>query len=400
MLLLCLSFYAHSPVFANQKALLKPLFQHIFFPLSTDSSLLCTTDKNGFLTIPELKEVINFYELDNPLNLRKKSVAVLTDHKNSDHIDDLTEYKETCNNHSSLDLCILENYWDNKEAALTALALFYDTKTIIKHGEDYKARRFTIDHLQVFEKAIRKIPPFLRKNISKAKPIQELDSEIKDLSLDLQELIKDAYPEDFSTSIWHDSTHPLTFVPGFGFKSQVVAQVYNGQNLITFTVKAFDKAKNGKLYRDIDLKYLVDFRIPIIVHEIAHTIDNFYFWNGDDDLFFFYHFRKLSNDSKTVKLILDAKLALWPSKWFEAFEYLWEVNDGRYNGQIQEKLAELVAQYILIPERLKKSAPKGYAWLRTDIFKMIEYSGYDTCTTPIVTPLTWWEHTIAKILGR
>jgi hypothetical protein len=76
------------------------------------------------------------------------------------------------------------------------------------------------------------------------------------------------------------------------------------------------------------------------------------------------------------------------------------VNDGRYDGQIQEKLAELVAQYILIPERLKKSAPEGYQWLRDEVFKKIEYRGYDTCNRPVTQPLNWWEHAIAKALGQ
>lgn len=399
-LFLFLTLASLKPLFANQNTLNTPLFQHRFFSLSTDASLLCTTSETGFLAVPELIKTINFYEKNNPVELRKHSVAVLTDHKEPDHLEDLQDYKEDCETPTSKALCILENYWDSKESALRALALFYDTKTIIKQGEAYKARRFNIDHLRVFEKAIRKIPPFMRKNISKAKPLWGLDEEIKDLDTDVQELIQDAFPEDFATSIWSDDTHPLTFVPGIGFRSQVVAQVYNGQNLIIFTVKAFDKAKDGRLYRDIDLKYLVDFRIPIIVHEIAHTIDNFHFWNGNDELYYFYRYRKMSNDNQTIKLILDAKLALWPSKWFEAFEYLWEVNDGRYDGQIQEKLAELVAQYILIPERLKQSSPDGYAWLRDDVFKNIEYSGYDTCPDPIVKQLNWWEYSIAKILGR
>ncbi|MCK5889921.1 MAG: hypothetical protein KAG19_08260, partial [Methylococcales bacterium] len=278
--------------------------------------------------------------------------------------------------------------------------LFYDTKTIIKHGENYMARRFTVDHLRVFEKSIRKIPPFLRQTISKAKPVRELDKAIKDLNSTVQTLIKDAFPKDFKTSIWSDDTHPLTLVPGIGFRSQVVAQVYNGQNLIIFTVKAFDKAKDGTLYRDIDLEYLVDFRIPIIVHEIAHTVDNFHFWDGNKELHFFYRYRKISNDSKIIKLIKESTLALWPSKWFEAFEYLPEVNDGRYDGQIQEKLAELVAQYILIPERLKQSSPESYAWLRDNVFKKIEYKGYDQCSIPITKPLTWWGYSIAKVLGQ
>jgi len=355
-----------------QASLNTPLFQNKFFLLSTDNSLLCTTSNTGFLSIAELLETIDFYEQNNPAELRSHAVSVLTDHSNAEHLEDLSDYKDDCKEAVSNELCVLENYWDNKEAALRALALFYDTKTIVKHGESYDARRFNKDHLRVFEKAIRKIPPFMRKNISKAKPIRELDKVIQEMNSDVQALIQDAFPEDFATSIWSDDTHPLTFVPGIGFQSQVVAQVYNGQNLIIFTVKAFDKAKDDKLYRDIDLKYLVDFRIPIIVHEIAHTIDNFHFWNGDDALYFFYRYRKMSNDNQTVKLINEAQLALWPSKWFEAFEYLWEVNEGRYDGQTQEKLAELVAQYILIPQRLKQSTPKTYAWLRDDVFKNIE----------------------------
>jgi hypothetical protein len=396
---LCLIYFSFSTLQAKQTALNTPLFQNIFFPLSVDEALLCTTEKNGFASIAEISATIEFYEKNNPEDLRKHSVAVLTDHANPEHLEDLQDYNEDCLGASSVDLCILERYWDSKEAALTALALFYDTKTIIKHGENYSARRFTIDHLRVFEKAIRKIPPFMRKRISKARPIKELDKVIKDFDSHIQVLIQEAFPEDFATSIWSDDTHPLTFVPGVGFKSQVVAQVYNGQNLIIFTVKAFDKGKDGRLYRDIDLRYLVDFRIPIIVHEIAHTIDNFHFWNGDDELYFFYRYRKMSNDNQTIKIINNAELALWPSKWFEAFEYLWEVNEGRYDGHTQEKLAELVAQYILIPERLKKSAPEAYAWLRGDVFNNIEYQGYDSCSNAIVKPLNWWEHAVAKVLG-
>ncbi|MCK4840930.1 MAG: hypothetical protein KAT04_03490 [Methylococcales bacterium] len=399
LVFLFLILYSFSPLYANQSALKTPLFQNKFFTLSTDSALICSTNENNFLSSAELSHIISFYQNNNPIKLQQYAVAVLTDHSNADHLEDLLDYKDNCHQSTSPDLCLLEHYWGNKEAALRALALFYDTKTIIKHGENYQARRFTIDHLRVFEKAIRKIPAFMRKTISKAKPIKNLDHVIKDLDDDVQTLIQDAFPKDFATSIWSDDTHPLTFVPGIGFKSQVVAQVYNGQNLIIFTVKAFDKAKDGKLYRDINLKYLVDFRIPIIVHEIAHTVDNFHFWNGSDELYYFYRYRKISNDNETVKLITNAKLALWPSKWFEAFEYLWGVNEGRYNGETQEKLAELVAQYILIPERLKQSTPQAYAWLRDIVFKKVEYSGYDTCSSPIIRPLNWWEHSIAKILG-
>jgi hypothetical protein len=397
LIALCLS-----PPFlkAKEKGLNTVLFQNKFFTLSTDHSLICETSNAAYIPSEKLIDIINFYEQNNSQELQKYSVAVLTDHSNTEHLQDLQDYRDDCRKSASLEFCVLERYWDDHEAALRALALFYDTKTIVKHGESYEARRFNKDHLRVFEKAIRKIPVFLRKKISQAKPIRNLQKEIEDLDSNMQVLIQDAFPDDFLTSIWSDETHPLTFVPGKGFNSQVVAQVYNGQNLIIFTVKAFDKGKDGRLYRDIDLEYLVDFRIPIIVHEIAHTIDNFHFWNGSDELYYFYRYRKISTDNETAKIIMDSELALWPSKWFEAFEYLWEVNDGRYDGQIQEKLAEMVAQYILIPERLKKTSPEGYQWLRKEVFKGIEYSGYDVCTQPITKKLNWWGYSIAKMLGQ
>lgn len=390
---------AITPLSATQNPLTTTLFQNKFFVLSTDSSLLCQTSETGFMPNSRLVNVINFYEHNNPKKLRQHAVSVLTNHNNLQHLEDLAEIKFSCNEAKSRPMCILENYWENKEAALRVLALFYDTKTIIKHGENYQARRFTTDHLRVIEKSIRKIPIFMRQQISRAKPLKSINKVIKNLSSKTQILIKQAFPADFATSIWTDDTHPLMLTPGLGFQSHVVAQVYNGQNLIIFTVKTFDKAKDGTLYRDINLGYLVDFRIPIIVHEIAHIIDNFYFWNQYNELYYFYRYRKMSTDTHIVRLITQAKLSLWPSKWFVAFEHLQEVNDGRYNGRIQEKLAELVAQYILIPERLKQSTPETYTWLHDDVFNKIEYKGYDTCPMPIIKVLNWWELAIAKMLG-
>ena len=377
----------------------EPLFQNRFFTLSQNTDLLCATSQQQFLPATELAGIIQFYETNHP-GLRKQAVAVLTDHNNPEHLTDLAEYRQDCAADQTAELCVLEKYWDDREAAWRALALFYDTKTVIKHSDDYMLPHFKADHLRIFEKAIRKIPAFLRQKISKAKPNDNLAQEIADKPSAIQALIIDAFPEDYKTSIWEDHTHPLTLVPGYGFRYQTVAQVYSGQNLIIFTIKAFDKGKEGKTYRDINLEYLVDFRLPIVVHEIAHTIDNFHFWNGADDLYFFYRYRKISNDEDTVKMIADAKLALWPSKWFEAFEYLGEVNAGRYDGITQEKLAELLAQYILIPERLLVSSPAAYRWLRDDVFRGIEYQGYDRCATPLSRRLSWWQDATAKMLGR
>lgn len=395
ILWLVLAFTAPVKAQANPE----PLFQNRFFTLSQSNALLCATSQQAFLSPAYLAAGIQFYEKNHP-NLRQQAVAVLTDHKNPQHLDDLADYREACQNQSSPDLCVLQHYWDgDHEAAWRALALFYDTKTVIKHSDDYNLPHFKADHLRIFEKAIRKIPSFLRHRISRAKPNDHLEQEIADKPNAIQTLIRDAFPEDYHTSIWQDHTHPLTLVPGHGFRSKTVAQVFSGQNLIVVTIKAFDKGKDGKTYRDIGLEYLVDFRLPIVVHEIAHTIDNFQFWNGQDDLYFFYKYKKISNDQDSAKLIADAKLALWPSKWFEAFEALGEVNEGRYDGTTQEKLAELLAQYILIPERLRESAPEAYQWLRLAVFDGIDYQGYDSCQSPISRPLSWWQEATAKMLG-
>ncbi len=377
----------------------EPLFQNRFFTLSTDNSLICTTHEQGYFRPAELERVILFYQRNNP-DLLKYSVQVLTDHSHPSHLADLAEYEQQCHTHTEPLRCILNHYWDSEEAALRVLALFYDTKLIIKHSDDYSTPRFNDDHIRVFEKGIRKIPPFLRHEISRAKPNEHLRQQLKDIPIRIQSLILDAFPEDYATSTWTDQTKPLMMVPGTGYQQETVAQVFSGQNLIIFTPQAFDKAKDGNLYRDINIKYLVDFRLPILVHEIAHTIDNFHFWNGEDELYFFYWYRKISTDSATSQKIRQAKLALWPSKWFEAFEYLWEVNEGRYNGRIQEKLAELFAQYILIPERLKVSSPEAYRWLKEDVFKGIEYQGYDSCPQPVVEPLDFWQDAVARVLGQ
>lgn len=375
------------------------LFQHRFFTLSQDNALLCATSQQAFLPVPVLQQALAYYERGHP-QLRQQAVAVLTDHKHPEHLNDLAEYREDCQTAADADLCLLEHYWDSPEAALRALALFYDTKTIVKHSDDYNLPHFSVDHIRIFEKAIRKIPPALRQQISKARPNDHLQEVIADKPTAMQTLILDAFPEDYHTSIWDDHTHPLTLVPGHGFRSKTVAQVFSGQNLIVFTIKAFDKGKDGRAYRDIGVEYKVDFRLPIVVHEIAHTIDNFQFWNGVDELYFFYKYKKISNAQETAQIIADAKLALWPSKWFEAFEALWEVNEGRYDGNTQEKLAELIAQYVLIPERLKHSAPEAYQWLKRQVFNNLEYQGYDSCPQPITTPLTWWQEATAKVLGH
>lgn len=383
----------------QQASAVTPLFQNRFYILSQDNSLICATHDEQFKSTEAIEQIIAYYESADPQR-RGDAVAVLTDHADERYLSELEQFKTNCRTQLFPDLCLLEQYWDSKEAALRALALFYDTKTIVKHSDDYDVRRFSVNHLRLFEKSVRKIPDFLRNTINKAKPLDNFQQVVSTLPVGVQPWVVEAMPKDYYSSLWRDHTYPLKLVPGYGYAGETVAQVFSGQNLIVINVKAFDKAIDGSMYRDINLKYLVDFRLPIIIHEIAHTIDNFHFWNGSDDLYFFYWYRKMSTDDATIRMIKEAKLALWPSKWFEAFEYLWEVNQGRYNGRIQEKLAELVAQYILLPERLQAISPAAYRWLRDDIFQGIEYQGYDTCPEPVTETLGFWQDAIAKVLGH
>ncbi|MGR9046166.1 MAG: hypothetical protein ACU83N_12780 [Gammaproteobacteria bacterium] len=377
------------------------LFQNKFFTLSRDNELLCTTSTEGYYPNAKLMEIIDYYESANP-GLRETAVSFLTRHTDLEHLTQLRHIKQRCLEQHADPLCWLEGYWDNNESALRALALFYDTKTVIKHNNDFTFPRFEADHLRSFEKAIRKIPPFMRAFITQAKPIRNLETVFNEAKIpaNTQQLILDAFPEDAETRVWIDDTQPLSIIPGTGFRHEIVAQVYSGSNNIIFTIKNFDKAKDGHSYPDIGLSYLVDFRIPLIIHELGHVIDNFHFWDGKENLYFFFWYRKMSNDIVFVYQIKDSELALWPSHWFNAFEYMWEINNGRYNGKINEKLAELFAQYILIPGELKTNSPGAYAWLRDDIFKGIEYSGYETCEKPLVRKLTWWEKATARPLGK
>jgi len=86
-----------------------------------------------------------------------------------------------------------------------------------------------------------------------------------------------------------------------------------------------------------------------VVHEIAHTIDNFHFWNGTDDLYFFYKYHKISNDEEIKKIIGRRQAGAVAIEVVRGFEYLGEVNEGRYTAIPRNKLAELLAQYILNP---------------------------------------------------
>lgn len=171
-----------SPFCQAEPAKPEALFQNRFFTLSTDNSLICTTHEQGYFNRAQLEQIIHFYQQHNP-ELQKYSVEVLTDHTHPNHLADLADFRQQCQHLAEPERCVLNLYWDNEDAAARALALFYDTKLIIKHSDDYQSPHFNADHLRVFEKGIRKIPPFLRREINLEPTLKILDGHANVASL-------------------------------------------------------------------------------------------------------------------------------------------------------------------------------------------------------------------------
>jgi len=170
-------------------------------------------------------------------------------------------FRETCAGSVSGGLVRPGKILDDREAAWRALALFYDTKTSSSAADDtnYLIPQFTAITCVSSKKPYARFRRFCgnasarpnRSTIWKKKSPTSHGDAGTDSATPFRKITKPASGQDH--------THPLTLVPGMGFRSQTVAQVFSGQNLIVFTVKAFDKGKEGSIYRDIDVEYLVDF---------------------------------------------------------------------------------------------------------------------------------------------
>jgi hypothetical protein len=151
-LLLLTLLFLPGPVHSETRGHAFPdLFQHQFFTLSQGSELLCTTSHAGYFKKAQLLEIIDYYEKQHPA-LRQTAIDFLTRHSHPEHLSRLRKIKSECEEDRADSLCVLENYWESREAALRALALFYDTKTLIKHSNDFDLPSFEPDHLRLFEK--------------------------------------------------------------------------------------------------------------------------------------------------------------------------------------------------------------------------------------------------------
>lgn len=349
------------------------LFQHRYFTLQTDSNVLCGDSDTGNLTEEFLERVIKFYETQNP-GIGTRAVSFLTTHQNPAHQIKVKDFEARCSTVDEPHRCVFYKYWGNKQTARLVLALFYDTKVVLQRTNDKKYLAFSLDQIQLFAKSIRRIPVELRQKMANAKLYE------------------------WQTP-WEDGTIPMSLTPmergAFGAKA--LGEVSRGSNIVGLHYRSLDAGKEGNKYSDLGLEFLVDFRFQLVLHEMAHVVDDYFFWDGTGSLGMFKDFPELSYSEKG-KSVLVEDLAIWPSGWWYAFDHLSEVSEGRYVGNLDEKFAEAFAQYILIPTLLKKVAPETYQWLHDTVFSGVTYEGYDSCTEKIVRPLTSFENLISPNL--
>lgn len=348
-----------------------PLFESKFFTLSTRADdVLCGGNDDGILDEAQIEQAIDYYESKNP-NLASKAVEYLTGHVNSEFKEKLEGYKKRCAETTNPDHCILEKYWGNKKLARRVLALFYDTKASVKTSIDSGVKPFEPEHVYSIEKAVRRFPSHVREKISRAKNKKST-----------------LFPDEI---FWNEGGKPLEFNPigDSGLGGDSIAYVLKGTNQVFVNPSWINLAKAGQKYTDLDLSFMTDFRPQFIVHEIAHVVDYYFFWNEREiRLPLFEHPSFVSANQEHQGIIEEAKLSKWPTNWFDAFTDLPDVSeDGVYNGSLPEKFAELVAQYMLLPEELRMKSSEAYSWLRGTFFQGIEYEGYSSCPESVVRPL-------------
>lgn len=345
----------------------KGLFKNLFFKFSAGNELPCSTSNEGLLTDREIDQVISYYETLVP-NLRENSVKYFfLQHQNKNIIQKIQTYWQICNGRS---LCVFEKYWGgSNKISLRALALFYDTRTILLRSNESAHEAFTISQVGAIEKTIRKIPIHIRQKI--------------------------AYGRFGYGVVMPNHRQPLTFAAMKTKNSFGRAVVIAGSNLVS-VADSIDDAADGKAYKNINLKYLVDFRLQMLIHEVGHVVNHHLIWNYETDPknWSFDHFFNLQN-----KNILDSHVpVLWVNRFFEGQEIPGVIENGRYIKHSGEKFAEFFAQYILMPQTLKDQNPQIYNLLYAKVFNGVQYQGYESCSKPTVKELSWIEKLTALTL--
>lgn len=348
------------------------LFERRLFRLDVTSKLTCQSSEGAQIAYKEILKAIAFYEAREPATV-EKAALLLTQHSNSAHSRRVNEYRSKCASERNASRCLIRKYWEDEELANRVLAIFYDTGIVIQRDNADKFATFTIDQVMAIEKSIRKIPTPLLSKMSKGG--SETGSGL---------------PGEWVVN----GQIPITIVPGL--TSGALGSVVSGSNLISFNAELLDRAKSGQKYSDVGYQFLADFRLHMIIHEMAHVLDGLFFLNDQSKAYFFHHY--VSHDPVAKPIIDESSAALWPSHWWDALEGRPGISNGRYATNNQEKFAEFFSQYILFPQGLKHEAPQMYDWLKKTVFAGIEYTGYESCRSEIVRPLANWEMYFAPSL--
>lgn len=185
---------------------------------------------------------------------------------------------------------------------------------------------------------------------------------------------------------------PMVVAPMSG---DSIGSVFIGSNQIFLQTQNIEAAKDGAKYKNLNLAFLVDFRLQMVVHEMGHVVDNMLTYTTRDKTCAYFQCRRQSD---SLKIILNRnRAAEWPNRWWSAFTNLSEIQNERYEANDVERFAEFFAQYILMPIKLKAEAPEVYEALKAQVFRGVEYQGYETCST--VRELKWHEKALAPRLN-
>jgi hypothetical protein len=350
------------------------LFQRHLYAFDSSSSLDCQPSDEGVIPESQVVTTIGRYERANA-DLQAKSAALLTHAINPKWQKQFATSQNACRTDENPGRCILKRYWGSREIADRVLAIFYDTGVAIQRSNDDDHSAFTLSAINAIEKSIQKIPDaLLAKMRNGGKPERTFD------------------PDEPTV----DGQVPLT-INAEKSNGGNLGAVVKGINSISFAVKLLDKASSGRAYKDVGFEFNADFRLQMIIHEFGHVVDSFFFDNTKSSGFWDRHY--VSTDSQFKPAIESSSAALWPSHWWDAFEGMDGITNGRYETNAAEKFGEFFAQYILMPQELRRSAPALYDRLKNDLFGGIEFRGYEECTN-LVTPIPSWRRPFTPRLLR
>jgi|GEM_PF-1911892 len=348
------------------------IFQHRGYTFDSSSALICGDAGTGILPLAKVRNTIASYLEESPEAL-SLAVKVLTFHTNPKTLQRIEKFRKDCARNESPNRCLLSKYWANslglegEEASLRVLALFLDKGIRVQRSNADDFAAFNVDQIRAIEKTVRKLPRTLIRKMGRGQP-----------SLGVDKFVVNGHT-------------PLTIYADSENDGQL-GQTLKDKNALAFSPKELDKARSGKMYKDVGYLFRADFRLQMLLHEIGHLADSY---AGESPF----------TSTAEVAALLDASTqALWPSHWWDAFEGSNGIKGGRNSRTRGDKFAEIFAQYVLQPHALAASAPEAYAWMSANVFvtadgSPVEYEGYENCDPAVSRPLNVGEKALAPTLN-